>query len=207
MTQFLGVMLDPFVDGRGGVGAAAGGAAIGFAPERPQMPDDIALRLRQGDEGAALQGRAPAFEQRWSVWGAAYGGYNKTQRRSGGGRQPRSAPRAPAASRPASTIASRPARWWASRSRAAAPTGASRNGLGGGQQRRVAGRRLRQRRARGRLYVAAALAYARHWTSRPTASPSRAITSPPTSMRRASAAGSRAATASARPLCIRAAAR
>ena len=35
-------------------------------------------RLRQGDEGPGLQGRAPSFEQRWSVWGGAYGGYNKT---------------------------------------------------------------------------------------------------------------------------------
>src|SRR6185436_4317587 len=40
--QFLNLMLDPFVDGRGGL-AGAGGPAIGFAPERPEMPDALAL--------------------------------------------------------------------------------------------------------------------------------------------------------------------
>jgi hypothetical protein len=40
--QFLGLMLDPFVDGRAGIGGAGGGA-IGFAPERPDIPDEIAL--------------------------------------------------------------------------------------------------------------------------------------------------------------------
>ena len=39
-NQFLGIMLDPFVDGRSGVG---GGGAIGFAPARAELPDDIAL--------------------------------------------------------------------------------------------------------------------------------------------------------------------
>ena len=35
-------MLDPFVDGRSGVGGA-GGPALGFAPEREALPEDIAL--------------------------------------------------------------------------------------------------------------------------------------------------------------------
>jgi len=39
-NQFLGIMLDPFVDGRG---QALGGSAIGFAPEREELPNDIAL--------------------------------------------------------------------------------------------------------------------------------------------------------------------
>ena len=35
-------MLDPFVDGRSGVGGADQ-PALGFAPEREALPDDIAL--------------------------------------------------------------------------------------------------------------------------------------------------------------------
>jgi autotransporter-associated beta strand protein len=42
MNQFLGLMLDPFVDGRAGVGGANGGA-MGFAPERAALPDEVAL--------------------------------------------------------------------------------------------------------------------------------------------------------------------
>src|SRR5262249_33665704 len=41
-NQFLGIMLDPFVDGRSGV-AGTGGPALGFAPGREELPDDIAL--------------------------------------------------------------------------------------------------------------------------------------------------------------------
>ncbi|SHJ24906.1 autotransporter-associated beta strand repeat-containing protein [Bradyrhizobium lablabi] len=75
MSQFLGVMLDPFVDGRGGVGGANGGA-IGFAPEREVLPDDIALAYAEVMKAPLT--KAPLFEQRWSVWGSAYGGYNRT---------------------------------------------------------------------------------------------------------------------------------
>jgi autotransporter-associated beta strand protein len=73
--QFMGLMLDPFVDGRGGVGGANGGA-IGFAPEREAtLPPDIALAYASVLKAPAP---APAFEQRWSVWGSTYGGYNRT---------------------------------------------------------------------------------------------------------------------------------
>ena len=42
MTQFLGLMLDPFVSGRGG--NPDGGQAPGFAPEqRASFPPEIAL--------------------------------------------------------------------------------------------------------------------------------------------------------------------
>jgi outer membrane autotransporter protein len=71
-NQFLGIMLDPFVDGRSGAG---GGGAIGFAPARAELPDDIALAY------AKILKEPPkpvAFEQRWSVWGAGYGGSNRT---------------------------------------------------------------------------------------------------------------------------------
>ena len=72
MTQFLGLMLDPFVDGRGG-GLGAGGGAIGFAPEQQNnLPPDIALAY------ASILTKAPppSFEQRWTAWGSAYGGAN-----------------------------------------------------------------------------------------------------------------------------------
>jgi outer membrane autotransporter protein len=70
-NQFLGIMLDPFVDGRSDVN----GGAIGFAPEREELQEDIALAY------AKLLKAPPkpvAFEQRWSVWGAGYGGSNRT---------------------------------------------------------------------------------------------------------------------------------
>jgi autotransporter-associated beta strand protein len=73
-NQFLGIMLDPFVDGRSSVAGAAG-PALGFAPEREELPDDIALAY------AKLLKAPPkpaTFEQRWSVWGAGYGGSNRT---------------------------------------------------------------------------------------------------------------------------------
>jgi uncharacterized protein with beta-barrel porin domain len=71
-NQFLNIMLDPFVDGRGNV---IGGSAIGFTPEREELPEDIALAY------AKLMKAPPkpvSFEQRWSVWGAGYGGSNRT---------------------------------------------------------------------------------------------------------------------------------
>ena len=75
MNQFLGIMLDPFVDGRNGIGGAGDGA-VGFAPERAELPEDIALAyskvLRTPVYKAAL------YEPRWSVWAGGYGGYNKT---------------------------------------------------------------------------------------------------------------------------------
>ena len=40
--QFLNLMLDPFVDGRSGVGGADH-PALGFAPERDNTPPDISL--------------------------------------------------------------------------------------------------------------------------------------------------------------------
>jgi autotransporter-associated beta strand protein len=71
-NQFLNIMLDPFVDGRSN---PLGGGAIGFAPERAELPDDIALAY------AKILKEPPkpvAFEQPWSVWGAGYGGSNRT---------------------------------------------------------------------------------------------------------------------------------
>jgi autotransporter-associated beta strand protein len=72
--QFLNLMLDPFVDGRTGMGGVDR-PALGFAPEREPLPEDIALAY-------AKVLKAPpkplTFEQRWTVWGAGYGGSNRT---------------------------------------------------------------------------------------------------------------------------------
>ena len=75
MTTFLGLMLDPFVDGRSGIGGVGGGA-IGFAPEREELPEDIVLAYSKVLRTPVYKGSL--FEQRWSIWGAGYGGYNRT---------------------------------------------------------------------------------------------------------------------------------
>jgi uncharacterized protein with beta-barrel porin domain len=71
--QFLGIMLDPFVDGRG---AGGRGPALGFAPEQPALPDDIALAYANVMKAPVI--KAPEFATRWSAWGGAYGGANRT---------------------------------------------------------------------------------------------------------------------------------
>jgi autotransporter-associated beta strand protein len=74
-NQFLNLMLDPFVDGRSGVGGADH-PALGFAPERETMPPDIAHAY-----AAVLKEppkAVPVYEPRWTVWGGGYGGSNRT---------------------------------------------------------------------------------------------------------------------------------
>jgi uncharacterized protein with beta-barrel porin domain len=87
MGQFLGLMLDPFVDGRGCGGAqdprrdpltnrpdCSDGAAHGFAPEQQaDFPPDIALAYAK-----VLKAPPEVFTQRWTAWGSGFGGYNKT---------------------------------------------------------------------------------------------------------------------------------
>jgi autotransporter-associated beta strand protein len=72
--QFLNVMLDPFVDGRSGVGGADH-PALGFAPERETMPPEIALAYASVLKAPPL---TPVYEPRWTAWGGAYGGSNRT---------------------------------------------------------------------------------------------------------------------------------
>jgi len=74
-SQFLNLMLDPFVDGRSGVGGADH-PALGFAPERDNTPPEIALAYASVLK--APPKAVPAYEPRWTVWGGAYGGGNKT---------------------------------------------------------------------------------------------------------------------------------
>src|SRR5262249_51229489 len=72
MTSFLELLLDEYGDGRGG----GAGGAIGFAAEQsPSLPPEIALAY------ASVLKAPPApasFQQRWSVWGAGFGGTNRT---------------------------------------------------------------------------------------------------------------------------------
>jgi uncharacterized protein with beta-barrel porin domain len=74
--QFLDLMLDPFVDGRSGTGGADH-PALGFAPERQSMPPEIALAYASvfKEPRAPLP---PVYEPRWTAWGGAYGGSNRT---------------------------------------------------------------------------------------------------------------------------------
>jgi hypothetical protein len=73
-NEFLELMLDPFVNGRGNAGGLGGGA-IGFAPdEQADLPPEIALAY------ASIVTKAPPkpiFDQRWTAWGSAFGGSNQ----------------------------------------------------------------------------------------------------------------------------------
>ena len=78
MNQFIGVMTDPFVAGRGDT-VSAGGTAAAFADEEALA---YAQKRSPSDALAAINTkappRAPTFEQRWSVWAAAFGGSQAT---------------------------------------------------------------------------------------------------------------------------------
>ena len=65
MTEFLTLMLDPFIDGRGGT-------VLGFAPNS----DTLSFQLVSAD-AASLTKSAPVA-QGWTLWGGAYGGVNHT---------------------------------------------------------------------------------------------------------------------------------
>jgi uncharacterized protein YhjY with autotransporter beta-barrel domain len=74
MNQFLGLMLDPFVDGRGANAGIGGGAMRLTVEAQANLPPDIALAYAQ-----VLKAPPPQnFDQRWSVWGTTYGGSNST---------------------------------------------------------------------------------------------------------------------------------
>jgi outer membrane autotransporter protein len=73
--QFLNLMLDPFVDGRSGVGGADH-PALRFSPDRETtMPPDIALAYASVFKAPKA---AAVYEPRWTIWGGAYGGSNRT---------------------------------------------------------------------------------------------------------------------------------
>jgi uncharacterized protein with beta-barrel porin domain len=69
MNQFLGLMLDPFVYGRGG--SSTGGGALGFAPDQEaELPPDVALAYA----GLLKEPAKQTFDQRWTAWASAFGG-------------------------------------------------------------------------------------------------------------------------------------
>ena len=78
MNQFMGVMTDPFVAGRADT-VSADGTAAGYADEEALA---YTQKRKPGDALAAIYTKAPltapAFEQRWSVWAAAFGGSQST---------------------------------------------------------------------------------------------------------------------------------
>ena len=85
-SQFLDLMLDPFVDGRSGV-AGASGPALGFAPERDAaLPSDIALAYSTVLKAPAIQ--APNIRAALDRVGRRLRRQQQDQRRSGGARQP-----------------------------------------------------------------------------------------------------------------------
>ena len=72
MNQFMGVMTDPFIDGRGDGPGAGGTAATGYASTQ---------RTGTARDAYAMFTKATPitpFEQRWSVWGAGFGGSQTT---------------------------------------------------------------------------------------------------------------------------------
>jgi uncharacterized protein YhjY with autotransporter beta-barrel domain len=88
MNQFLGLMLDPFVNGRDcGEGSGllrdpllgrpdcSGGRAIGLAPDQQaSFPPDIALAYASVLKAPPKQ----PSDQRWTAWGSSFGGRSTT---------------------------------------------------------------------------------------------------------------------------------
>jgi uncharacterized protein with beta-barrel porin domain len=69
MNAFLGLVLDPSIDGRSG--HQAGGGALGFAPDQQaSLPSDVALAYA----GVLKAPPKQNFDQRWTSWGSAFGG-------------------------------------------------------------------------------------------------------------------------------------
>ena len=89
MDKFVNVLTDPFVGTRAGGAPQAG--ASGYAVEDEPLAY-AAKRKRTGAEREAYAAfKAPpkvtAFERRWSVWGAGYGGTQSTDGNAGVGSQ------------------------------------------------------------------------------------------------------------------------
>jgi outer membrane autotransporter protein len=75
-NQFLNLMLDPFVDGRCGVGRTDD-PALGSRPECEIGRSQPALAYASM-YNKAPPAPAPMYEPRWTVWGGGYGGGNNT---------------------------------------------------------------------------------------------------------------------------------
>ena len=82
MNQFMGVMTDPFIAGRGDP-ISGGGAANAYADESLAYAARGKSRSKsERDAYAAIYAKAPPlvqpFEQRWSVWASGFGGSQTT---------------------------------------------------------------------------------------------------------------------------------
>lgn len=80
MTQFMGVMTDPFVAGRGDP-VSAGGTPNAYAEESMAYAATGKGRSASARDAFAAYTKAPvapSFEQRWSVWAAGFGGSQQT---------------------------------------------------------------------------------------------------------------------------------
>ncbi|WP_158231236.1 autotransporter outer membrane beta-barrel domain-containing protein [Bradyrhizobium sp. C9] len=76
MNQFMGTMLDPFVDGRGPTATPTG--AMAYADDYSLA---YAAKRSTSDAAAAIYRKAPiaeSYDPRWSVWAAACGGSQTT---------------------------------------------------------------------------------------------------------------------------------
>jgi uncharacterized protein with beta-barrel porin domain len=73
MNQFMGVLTDPFIDGRGDGMSGGGSAPTGYASTQKTG----AARDANAMFTKAMPA-APTFDQRWSVWAAGYGGSQTT---------------------------------------------------------------------------------------------------------------------------------
>jgi autotransporter-associated beta strand protein len=72
MNLFMGVMTDPFTNGRDG-GTAGASAPTGYASTQPAGPARDAYAMFTKAPPAVVP-----FEQRWSTWGAGFGGSQTT---------------------------------------------------------------------------------------------------------------------------------
>lgn len=82
MNLFLGVLTDPFIDGRGGFGGTSGatpfaeeGGSNAYAANKQGTARDAFAKFATKADVA----RNDLFDPRWSVWGSAYGGGSNTQ--------------------------------------------------------------------------------------------------------------------------------
>ena len=68
---FLNAMLDPFAAGRGE--GAGFGASLGYAAEKSVVPD-----INSAFAAVEAPPKPAPIEERWGIWGSAYGGKNRT---------------------------------------------------------------------------------------------------------------------------------
>ena len=120
MSQFMGVMTDPFMNRARWRQPAPGATGYAERGRRALTPRTSDRRLCDVHQGAG----APAYEPRWSVWAAGFGGSQSTDGNAAVGSNNTTA--ASLAPRSALTISSRRTRSRALRSPAAARTSRSR---------------------------------------------------------------------------------